>query len=213
MKKFIIIIFVLSVFIVLSYRYLKNSVDEKKTYILSITSKPLIYRKKKLEIEDIDSFEFDEFFSILSNNEYQFKYSFTDENILISLNNERFSYPYTIKEKEKEIITEYIIREVYVNSISEGNNDSQIQEASYHSSEGINNSFEYEAEYFNLLNSSLSFEKGTDISVIINSIQSNIDTNKRISIDYSLLNPNDEGEYPVYIYSDDDNKQIIIKII
>ena len=74
MKKYIIVIIALFAFIFFSYRYLRNSIDEKKTYIFTITSKPLIYCKKKLELEDTDSFEFDEFFNILSNNEYKIDY-------------------------------------------------------------------------------------------------------------------------------------------
>ena len=213
MKKYIIVIIALFAFIFFSYRYLRNSIDEKKTYIFTITSKPLIYCKKKLELEDTDSFEFDEFFNILSNNEYQYKYSFTDDNIMVSLNNDRFVYPYVIKEKEKEIITEYVIKEVYVNTTIATQNTYQEQDTSYHSPEGINDSYEYEAQYLNLTNSTLSFERGTDLSMIINAIQSSIETNMRISVDYSSLNPNDEGEYPVFIYSDKENKQLIIKII
>ena len=49
--------------------------------------------------------------------------------------------------------------------------------------------------------------------MIINAIQASIDTNIRISLDYSCLNPNDEGEYPVYIYSELGNEEMIIKII
>ena len=212
MKKLISVIILLTVFICFSYRYLKNTIDEKKTFIFRLSSKPLIYCKKKLELDDQESFEFDEYFRILSNSKYQYKYSFDDENILISLNNDKFSYPYLIKEKEKEIVTEYVIKEVYVNNAVSTNSNSTPEEISYHSPEGMNQSYEYEAEYLNLLNSVLYFEKGSDISDIINAIQGSIDTNVRISVDYSSLNPNDEGEYPVFIYSDKGNDQITVKI-
>ena len=212
MKKFLIAIIVLSAFILFSYRYLRNSIDQKKTFIFKITSKPLIYCKRKLEIEDKDIFEFNDFFTILSNSDYQFKYSFVEESILVSLNNEKFSYPYKIKEKEKEIVTEYVIKEVYINNSNVINSEHD-QGSSYHSTEGINNSNEYETGYLNLLNSTLSFETGTDLSTIINAIQNSIETNLRISVDYSLLNPNDPGDYPVNIYSESENHQIIIKII
>ena len=212
MKKLISVIILLTVFICFSYRYLKNTIDEKKTFIFRLSSKPLIFCKKKLELDDQESFEFDEYFRILSNSNYQYKYSFDDENILISLNNDKFSYPYLIKEKEKEIVTEYVIKEVYVNNAVSTNSNSTPEEISYHSPEGMNQSYEYEAEYLNLLNSVLYFEKGSDISDIINAIQGSIDTNVRISVDYSSLNPNDEGEYPVFIYSDKGNDQITVKI-
>lgn len=212
MKKFLIAIIVLSAFILFSYRYLRNSIDQKKTFIFKITSKPLIYCKRKLEIEDKDIFEFNDFFTILSNSDYQFKYSFVEESILVSLNNEKFSYPYKIKEKEKEIVTEYVIKEVYINNSNVINSEHD-QGSSYHSTEWINNSNEYETGYLNLLNSTLSFETGTDLSTIINAIQNSIETNLRISVDYSLLNPNDPGDYPVNIYSESENHQIIIKII
>lgn len=212
MKKFLIAIIVLSAFILFSYRYLRNSIDQKKTFIFTITSKPLIYCKRKLEIEDKDIFEFNDFFTILSNSDYQFKYSFVEESILVSLNNEKFSYPYKIKEKEKEIVTEYVIKEVYINNSNVINSEHD-QGSSYHSTEWINNSNEYETGYLNLLNSTLSFETGTDLSTIINAIQNSIETNLRISVDYSLLNPNDPGDYPVNIYSESENHQIIIKII
>ena len=213
MKKFIAIIILLCIFIFFSYRYLKESIDEKKTYLFKISSKPLLYCKKKVELDDIDSFEFNEFFTILSNNDYQYKYSFSDDLITISLNNDKYTYPYSIKEKQKEIITEYVIKEVYVNTPSSVSSSNSTDTISQHSSEWMDQSDEYEAAYLYLQNSILSFEKGTDLGEIISAIQDSIDTNIRISVDYSSLNPNDEGEYPILIYSDVKNEQMIIKII
>ncbi|MBQ3295121.1 MAG: hypothetical protein IJH00_01360 [Erysipelotrichaceae bacterium] len=213
MKKTIPLIIILLIFIFLSYRYLKVSIDDKKTFIFRNDSKPLIYQKKELELEDPELFEFKDYFTILSNNEYQYKYAFDKENIIVSLNNEKFLFPYRIKEKEKEIVTEYVIKEVYINTTSHNEINNTETVSSTHSTEGIDQSYEYEAEYLNMQNSVLSFEKGTDISMIINAIQASIDTNIRISLDYSCLNPNDEGEYPVYIYSELGNEEMIIKII
>ena len=213
MKKTIPLIIILLIFIFLSYRYLKVSIDDKKTFIFRNDSKPLIYQKKELELEDPELFEFKDYFTILSNNEYQYKYAFDKENIIVSMNNEKFLFPYRIKEKEKEIVTEYVIKEVYINTTSHNEINNTETVSSTHSTEGIDQSYEYEAEYLNMQNSVLSFEKGTDISMIINAIQASIDTNIRISLDYSCLNPNDEGEYPVYIYSELGNEEMIIKII
>ena len=213
MKKSIIIIIILISIICFSYRYLKNSIDEKKTYIFKITSKPLLYCRKQLELDDPESFEFAEYFSIISNNEYQYKYQIEPENIVISFNNERFSYPYRIKEKEKEIVTEYVIREVYVNSAPQPVVHQSQESENIHSPEGMNQPYEYETIYMDVTNSVLSFEKGTDLSYIIMSIQDCISTNTRVSVDYSSLNPNDSGDYPVYIYSDAGNDQITVKII
>lgn len=213
MKKTIPLIIILLIFIFLSYRYLKVSIDDKKTFIFRNDSKPLIYQKKELELEDPELFEFKDYFTILSNNEYQYKYAFDEENIIVSLNNEKFLFPYRIKEKEKEIVTEYVIKEVYINTTSHNEINNTETVSSTHSTEGIDQSYEYEAEYLNMQNNVLSFEKGTDISMIINAIQASIDTNIRISLDYSCLNPNDEGEYPVYIYSELGNEVMIIKII
>ena len=213
MKKTILVIILLLIFIFLAYRYLRISIDDKKTFIFTNDSKPLIYRKKKLELDDLESFEFKEYFSILSNNEYQYKYSFDEDSIIVSLNSEKYVFPYLIKEKEKEIVTEYVIKEVYINTASYSENNDSTPVLTTHSSEGIDQSFELENEYLNIQNNVLSFEKGTDLSVIINAIQSCIDTNVRISVDYSCLNPNNEGDYPVYIYSQSENGEIIVKII
>ena len=165
MKKTIPLIIILLIFIFLSYRYLKVSIDDKKTFIFRNDSKPLIYQKKELELEDPELFEFKDYFTILSNNEYQYKYAFDKENIIVSLNNEKFLFPYRIKEKEKEIVTEYVIKEVYINTTSHNEINNTETVSSTHSTEGIDQSYEYEAEYLNMLNSVLSFEKGTDISI------------------------------------------------
>ena len=212
MKKFVFIIVVLITVILFSYRYLRNSVDEKKTFIFRISSKPLIYCSKKLELEDPEALVFDEYFRILSNGEYQYKYSIEGDSIIVSLNNDRFKFPYTVKEKEKEIVTEYIIKEVYVSNTDHNSAYGSVEQLPVQSVEVMNQPFEYETEYLNISESTLTFETGTDISQIINAIQNSIDTNMRISIDYSSLNPNDPGDYRVYIYSETGNRELLIKI-
>ena len=209
MKKYILTIILLFLFIFASYAYLKQISVDAIPYTLKIIDNPLIYLKKELIIEDIESFDFDEYFHILSNNEFKYKYIFNADNLNIFINNNKYSYPYKIKEKEKEIITEYIIQEVYIENSNNNHNNNNI---SIQSNNDTIHSFDLEPDYFYILNDYLSFPLGSDLSQIINEIQNNIDTNIRVSIDYSSLNPNSIGEYIIYIHSDSGTKSIIINI-
>ena len=212
MKKYLFLIVTLVFIIIFSYRYLQRSIDSKKTFVFRISSKPLLFNKRQLELDDPETFDFDEYFTILSNDKYQYKYEFTDSNLVISLNNSRYIYPYAIKEKEIEIITEYVIQEVYIDSHQPSGHEEDNVLPSIHSSEGINLSYDYESEYLNIINDVLSFETGTDLSTIIGAIQASIETDVRISVDYSALNPNSPGNYNVYIISPLGNYSILIEI-
>ena len=209
MKKYLLIIILLFMFIFVGYAYLSQISVDAIPYVLKIIDNPLIYLKKELIIDDIESFDFDEYFQILSNNEFKYKYTFNADNLNIFINNNKYSYPYKIKEKEKEIITEYIIQEVYIENNSNNYNNNNIPNQS---NNDTIHSFDLEPDYFYILNDYLSFPLGSELSQIINEIQNNIDTNIRVSIDYSSLNPNSIGEYIIYIHSNNETKSIIINI-
>ena len=73
-------------------------------------------------------------------------------------------------------------------------------------------SYETEADYFYLKNQSLSFEKGTDISVIIREITDSVDTNQDVSVDYSQLNPNQTGTYQVFFMTKSQKYDFFVNI-
>lgn len=182
-----------------------ETIDSKLALKVTLNNDPLIYQKRELILDDIESFNFDDYFTVLSNSNYRISYIFNENSIDISLNDKHYIYPYTIREKEKEIVTEYVIQEVYIETpVSVDTNNSYEHDVIQ---------YEEEKDYLNIINSTLSFSSGTDLNDIIYSIQNNIDTNVRISVDYSSLNPNYPGDYIIYIYSDIGNNQILIKII
>ena len=205
MKKYLIIILFLTISIYFSYTYLMETIDSKLALKVTLNNDPLIYQKRELILDDIESFNFDDYFTVLSNSNYRISYIFNENSIDISLNDKHYIYPYTIREKEKEIVTEYVIQEVYIETpVSVDTNNSYEHDVIQ---------YEEEKDYLNIINSTLSISSGTDLNDIIYSIQNNIDTNVRISVDYSSLNPNYPGDYIIYIYSDIGNNQILIKII
>ena len=202
MRKLLFLLLFLIFLNILSYNYLKTTINNQKEYTFHINEQSFIIQKKDLIIEDTNDFIFDEYFSILSLSKPSYNYFFDDNNINITLNNKNYTYPYSIKKKE--------IIEVEVEKIN-------TQHVPVYVPQPINNTTNYShvsnTPYFTVNNSYYSFSQGTDLSHIINAIRNAVDSPQEITLDFSLLNPNESGRYPVYFYTDSNSAEITVEII
>ena len=128
-----------------------------------------------------------------------------DEKLIVKYGGKTYSFDYEIK--EPEVIEKVVIKEVIV----EKEVHSQIKPDDNHHEETI--SYDIEEDYFYLTKSSDSFSCGTDISTIISTIQQYLVTNKRVTVDYSDLNPYQSGNYIVRFISDSQELEFSVEII
>lgn len=201
MKKLILIIFFLSLIIFFSFTYLKDIQKHKHSFIFEEVNRAFLYQKKEILLNNVDEFSFDEFFSFIGNQKPDYRYYFKGDQIIISLDEHMFTFPFQIREPEKEIIETIIIKEVY--------KEKQEMPAENSSS---SNQTESNQKYFSVKKDYFKFSEGTDLSFIINQFSVAVDTNERIVVDYSMLNPNEKGTYDVYISSDNHSAKIVVEI-
>ena len=202
MKRLILMIILLMISIIFSMYYLLESRNQKTAFTYCFLETPMIYQKKEIMIEDIRQFVFEEYFCILSENTCDTDYEFEEDRILIRINGKEFRYPYQIREPEVITVEKIIYKEKIKTEriVSEEENDDRFVY------------YEEESDYFRFRESSISFEKGTDISEIIGKLKECADTNQDISIDYSSLNPNQNGIYTVYFITEDKKYQFSVEI-
>ena len=195
MKKLIFTVIILSIADFSAYYYLKYIFINKKPLEINIKENNLIYQKKDLIFDEIDSFDINDYFELIGN----FKYSIDDSNIIISNNESNYTFPYTIKEKEVQETIVYVQKPIYQTVYIEKHQE----ETNY---------IPKESSYINA-NSSYTFNVDTDINNIVNTILSSVDTNIPVSLDYSFLNPNEKGIYTVFLNSELGSKAINVSII
>ena len=211
MRKIIFLLFMLLILNALSFSYL-YILNENRTVFSSFTyEKPLIIQNKELILDDIESFKLDDYFTILCNEQYSYKYEFNDESLIICLNYECFYYDYSLREPEiiETIIEKEVIKEVYINTV---NNQKTEKEESDNSINNEHGDYEYENDYFILKTDYCCFPCDTDLNTIIQEIQNYVETNKRITVDYSQLNPSQNGYYSVYFITNDAKYELIVEI-
>ena len=203
MRKYIVIILLLLSSIYLSFRYLSKILADKRAYVYEASKVFYLLQKRPIILNDISDFVFEEYFSILSKSALAYRYDFDEDSINIQIGGRSFSYPYELREEKviETIVFEQVIREVKV-----------YEEVSDHE-QGVQEKAEYEEEYFHLKQDHFEFVKGTDISKIIEVIQASIDTNQSVSVDYSLLNPNQIGQYSLFLHKDDEKIEIFVEIV
>lgn len=206
MRRILLIIMLFAINL-LSYRYLSDLLDHRLTLKIAVGNKPIIFQKKAIEFYDLNEFAFDDYFTICSFNDVSYLYHFNDSSIIIDLNGNHYTFPYQIREKEVIEVEKVIYKEVYVPS----NQKSETESVSSHHEEN-NTDYEYEADYFNLLDTYRRFDEGTGIDEIISTIQSLVETNQRVYVDYSSLNPNSSGLYTVFLVTDKDKYEFFVEI-
>ena len=212
MRKFILII-ILVVLNIYLFVYLKQISESKFPFEYSYENDPILINKKELSFYDVNEFVFDEHFSFICNKDVSYKYSFDEENIIISVLDRQYIYPYTILEKEKEIVKEIVYKEVSKpasntsNHTSNNTTNNTYSNNSDYSDYSVSNTSE---PSFTLLNSSLSYSTGTDLGTIITGISNSFIADSYVSLDYASLNPSCPGNYPVYLYTQDGSSYSIM---
>ena len=199
----VITIVILSILIMISYAYLQFCIDQKRVLLFHEDTKALLLQKKEILLNDIDEFVFDDYFTVLDSDHVPVSYEINDDTISIQLNGAYYEYPYTIREKEKEIVEITVYKEIYHESTPDPN--TTVQNAQTPSS--VSNE-----HYLNLYKNSLSYPLNTKIDKIISDLSSCFESNANVMIDFSHLNCSANGSYPVYFRYDDKQKEIIVHI-
>ena len=202
MKKLFLTAVLLIIAICFLYAYLNEIRKDKHPFVFTESDRAFLYQKKDILLNNTDEFLFEEFFSFIGNQKPAFRYRFDEGQIIISFDEHTFTFPYLIREPEKEIIETIIVKEVY--------KENKVKPAENNSGSVFT---ETRQEYFNVIKDYFSFSEGTDLSVIISQMSNAVDTNEKIVIDYSMLNPNEKGTYNVYLSSDEHSAVITIEIV
>ncbi|MBQ6126606.1 MAG: hypothetical protein IJI77_06275, partial [Erysipelotrichaceae bacterium] len=172
---------------------------DKHPFVFAESDRTFLYQKKEILLNNTNEFLFDEYFSFIGSQKPPYRYHFDDSQIIISFDEHTFTFPFHIKESEKEIIETVIIKEVYKEKPTGNSSDSVLNES--------------RQKHFDIVKDYFSFSEGTDLSVIISQISNAVDTNERIVIDYSMLNPNEKGTYHVFLSSDEHSAMITVDIL
>ena len=175
--------------------------ENVREYSFNSVQNPIIIKKKEIVLYDINDFVFDEYFQIISFKPYMYEYEATDDKIAVTINGFNYEFEYEIK--EPEVIEMVFVKEVYIEK-EDMEDTSEIEEES-------KEIIIEENGYFTGIHDR-SYQKYTDISSIIFDIQNDIFTNEKVSIDYSALNPNAKGTYPIYFYVNEETYEIEIEI-
>ena len=200
MKKLIITVTLLIALDLFAYYYLNQIIANLKPLDLKIEENNLIYQRKDLILDDTGSFELLDYFKVIGK---PVKYLIENDFINISINNQNYQFPYTIKEKEVEIQETIVYVEKPVYETIYVQKETEVSTAYIKPQENT--------QIYS--NSSYTYQVNTDINHIVNDILGSIDTNSPISIDFSFLNPNEKGTYTVFLNSEIDSKQITVNII
>ncbi len=205
MRRLLFIIILLCLSIYTSYRYLLFTLKSRVAFHFAPCEQAFLLQKKDIVLDDRKDFVLQEYFDILCNSDISYRYQFEENHLFIYLKGKKFAYPYQIKEPKIETVEKTIYKEVVKEvPVYLGNTNTESDETTYESYP--------EEDYFHLRNDYLSFPIDSDLSVIIEAISSDIDTNMQVSIDYSLLNPNQIGQYPIQIHTSDQDYVISVEI-
>ena len=188
MSRLLFLILILLFLDLFAYNILKQTSKGRIPYPVSIDKHAFIYQKKDLCLDEDEEIRFFEYFGILSAKDPDLYYQKKEDSIDITLNGKEFHFPYTVKEKEVIERETVLIREVpvYIErpEVSSAQRPIEADPVSHE-------------PYLRLLRPKDSFPLGTEISTIIATVRSAIDTNETVTIDYSLVNPNEPGTYPI----------------
>ena len=203
MKKLLFFLSFIILTDLFSFIYLKQLMDKRTAFSFESHTKPLIYQKRDIVLKDVDDFVFEDYFSVLSAGSITISYKTDGDQIKVFMDEEEYEFPYEIIPPEVITVEKIVYKEkeVIKETVTEGNRN-----------ENGTVSYETEADYFYLKNQSLSFEKGTDISVIIREITDSVDTNQDVSVDYSQLNPNQTGTDQVFFITKSQKYDIFVNI-
>lgn len=214
----LIFIFIFLIFLDIgAYTILTKVSDQRKSFPVDIDKHAFIYEKKDLKLDPDGDFNFDEFFGILSADKQNCHYSMNENTICVELNGKSFQYPYSFREKEVIEHETVIIKEVpvYIPVNSE-----QPQVVSSPKNEQSENQKEIYADQndnrpvsqLKVSRSSYSYPEHTDLTEIVSAIKAAIICDETVTIDYSMLNPDVKGSYPVMLISDYETLSVTVEI-
>lgn len=190
MKKIVIltILFTLDILLLI---YLKQINENKIPFNYKDESKQILLNKKDLELNNINDFNFDEYFQVLTINKPKYSLNIND-NISITLNNKEYKFDFKIIEPE---IIEKIIYENVPTS---------------YENEDMKNKID---EYFYVENYYFEYVINTDIDKIAYDLSENVYSTNDIRIDYSRLNTSQIGQYSIFYLSNNEKIEIFVNII
>ncbi len=202
---------------IMAYSFLKNVSDQRKALPVNIDKHMFIYEKKDLVLDQDGEFSFDEYFGILSASKKNCRYSMEDDTIDIDFEGETLRFPYSFREEEVIEHETVIIKEVPVyipNPDRETDNISHIKEEGPTPIAGIQESHidQTDQPYMELSCAYYSFPKQTGLHEIISVIRNAVVSNEAVTIDYSSLNPDVAGTYPVLFISDHHTESVTVEI-
>ena len=189
MRK-LILITILIILDITAYLYLGKILSNRKEYIYKEKENDILYQIDKLELNNIEDFDFDKYFFTTCNN---YLYSFDDNQLIVTINTNKYYFDYKIIEPEvvEKIVYKEIETEKNTNKIEADDCD----------------------EMFYVDNDYLKFDINTDLDYIRNILINNLNTTKQVSIDYSRLNVSQIGQYSVIYNASDEKIEIIVEII
>ena len=161
-------------------------------------------------IKENDTLKIDEYFQFLSFSQPSYRYQQENDLLRLFLDNRTYDFSILIKQKETDEEKE---------NVKMDENSSKIPVANPDNRNTVSNTDQPEIrkeenkDYFKILSSYYSFSEGTDISSIIAKLGSAIDTNQKLIVDFSELNPNEKGKYKVIFSSENNRAEITVEII
>lgn len=211
MKKLFLIL-VLSISILVSYRYLQDCLERRKAFAFVSTSDGLLLKKKEILLNERDEFIFDDYFEILSFSETSYAYEMNDETLTVEMNGKRYDYPYRIREKEVIEVEVPVYQTIYLPMETSAPLSATDHSSDMNYAETPIQQQTSSEPYLHLLTSSKSYPLNTDIDKIISDLYSSFDSNTSVMIDYSHLNSSVSGSYPIYFLYEYKQKEMTINI-
>ena len=206
MKKYFIISFLLIIINIILFLYLNNLINNRFTYSFVYEDKPILVHNKNIELNNINEFDFNNYFKILTFNDQNYTYNFDDNNLIIIINDNKYKVNYNLFEPE------IIERIVYV--------DNYIDKPKYKNKSPNNKINDTTAEevaikndYFYIDNNYFEFVLDTDLTTIVDVLTSNLHTTYVTKLDYSNLNVSQIGQYSVYYISENQKIEVLINIV
>ena len=207
MSKLLFLLILLLFLNVFGYIYLKNISNERKSFPIAFKENILLYQKKDIVLYDPNDFVFEDYFVFLSFLDPIYRFNVDDVSVTVLFNDASLEYPLQLKEKE---IVEKIVYRDKPASVSETVRIPEVPESS--SSEAEKPQSTGNSHYLNLHQQRFSFPQGTDINTIVTTLTGAADSDTKITIDFSSVNPNEKGTYAAVFATDYEQKSVRVII-
>ena len=201
MKKYIIVIVILLILNIVLFKYLLISKEYTIPFKYTEENDYILFQIQDINLNTTEEFIFDNYFKILSFREIPYKYSFNDNSLLITIEDNVYNFIYQIIEPKVIEKVVYLVDEK--ENIANKNINNRKQEEF---NKQINEEYTYvDDSYFE-------YNVDTDLNIIRNDLMNNIHSSSKVSIDYSNLNTSCIGQYSVFYITNIEKIEIIIEI-